>query len=172
MLATRELSDIGPFSNCSLSIKTVVITRSFSKPTLQAMLRIRRSASGSTLLNTIHPTTTGSIKVGKTTLSGLLKAPLGYGVSRADKNSGATGTVTLEVGNWFRATSMVVSSVSYTLSKEITSGGFPLYANVKVAFESYRVRTASEVQNFFRNTSSGSSRTAFGASGTVLTQST
>lgn len=44
------LSDMGPFSNCSLSIKSVVITRSFSKPTCQAISRIQRSAFWSTLL--------------------------------------------------------------------------------------------------------------------------
>ena len=43
MLSTMVLSDMGPCSNCSLSSKTVVMTRSLSKPTSHAMSRIQRS---------------------------------------------------------------------------------------------------------------------------------
>gem|GEM_PF-207948 len=53
ILATMVLSDMGPCSNCSLSTKTVVMTRSFSKPTSQAMSRIQRSIFCSTSLKTI-----------------------------------------------------------------------------------------------------------------------
>ena len=54
ILATMVLSDIGPCSNWSLSSKTVVMTRSFSKPTSHAMSRIQRSIFWSTSFKTIN----------------------------------------------------------------------------------------------------------------------
>lgn len=98
------------------------------------------------LLRATHP---GQKEVGDTGIK-FLKAPLGYFPSF--KNGTARGTVSFSIGTWFRAMNMLITNVSYSFSKEITSLGFPLYAKVSIVFESYRILTAHEVSNFFINT--------------------
>lgn len=79
-----------------------------------------------------------------------LSAPMNY--KPAFKGNTATGTVSLAIGKWFLAMNMLITGVSYSFSKELTSLGFPLYGKVSVTFESYRVMTDKEVSGFFIDT--------------------
>jgi len=71
--------------------------------------------------------------------------PLGY---KATKDS-ASGTVDVSVGQWFHARDQIIKSVSASYSKEIVAPGNPLYVEVKVDFEPYRVPDADDIIGWF-----------------------
>ena len=78
-----------------------------------------------------------------------LLVPLGY------KASGG-GTIMVELGTWFRATDLVVESVTSTFSKEVvkdSSGNYssPLYATASLSFKPRKAITFSDFKGFFRN---------------------
>lgn len=75
-----------------------------------------------------------------------VNAPLGYQLvgGKATK-----GTVIVSIGKWFRAISLLIRDVSYSISKETIKSGLPLYAQVTVAFEAYRLLSSDEVNSWF-----------------------
>lgn len=79
----------------------------------------------------------------------ILAAPLGY------KASGSKGTVTVEIGTWFRATDLVVETVTSTFSKEVVkdaSGKYstPLYATANISFRPRKAITFEEFKKYFK----------------------
>jgi hypothetical protein len=73
--------------------------------------------------------------------------PLGYLATR----SGVTGTVDVSIGRWFYARQQIVKNVSATFSKELVAPGRPLYVEVKVDFEPYRVPDVEDMIGWFRH---------------------
>lgn len=69
---------------------------------------------------------------GGRTLIETFKAPMGY------NGSSGSGTVILEVGEWFRASGLVVKDVGFTYSKTCLRSGRPLFATGQIVLEPYR----------------------------------
>lgn len=78
----------------------------------------------------------------------LVEAPNGYSATNL---KGAFGVVSVNVGTWFRSgKKFVITSVSPTYSKEvIASSGLPIYAEVGIRFQSFRVLSPREVRGMF-----------------------
>lgn len=81
---------------------------------------------------------------GGETLISLFKAPLGY------NGASGAGTVVLEVGEWFRATGLVIKDVGFTYSKSCLRSGRPLFATGTIRFEPYRPVTIGMFRNWFK----------------------
>lgn len=85
-----------------------------------------------------------------------LRAPFGYSV---DGKGNASGTFAVQLGQWFRATRQVMTSVSFTYSQEMVplNGSptqeptqfAPLFARGSISFEPYRDITFREFQGYF-----------------------
>ena len=75
-----------------------------------------------------------------------LNAPLKYAPKGA---AGASGCWTVRIGNWFVGPFMIMTSVAPTYSKEVVKDGQPLYADVAVTFEPYRLIDAKEFLSCF-----------------------
>ena len=71
--------------------------------------------------------------------------PLGYVASAKV----VVGTVDVTIGTWFYARRQIIKEVSATFSKEVVAPGRPLFAEVKIDFEYYRVPDADEVIKWF-----------------------
>jgi hypothetical protein len=98
------------------------------------------------VLKSVYPTSNGQ----------LLNAPLGYnpfaksgGLSSIITNGTPSGTVTLRVGRWFLARNLVVQSANFTMSREVTASGKPLYASGSISLAPYRALTYDEVKKWF-----------------------
>lgn len=74
---------------------------------------------------------------------GLLQAPGGY------NSTDGSNTWTLSVGSYFRASKLVLTEASGSMSKEVVSDGTPLYAEVNVTFETYQLTTEDDFSQFF-----------------------
>lgn len=84
----------------------------------------------------------------------VLKAPNGYGATKFSFNVGETltGTWTLQMGQWFRATGLVLLGCSAVFSKEIArSTQQPLMARVTLTFQPAILPTAETVRGWFIN---------------------
>ncbi|WBU87742.1 hypothetical protein [Escherichia phage EP_H11] len=90
-----------------------------------------------------------------TTKNGLMfGAPNGYSVTKATGNfnpdTAITGTWTLQIGQWFRATSLILVNVSTQYSKEIArSTGQPLWAKVQLSFTPAYLPDEDHVRSWF-----------------------
>jgi len=73
---------------------------------------------------------------------GGLAPPNGY------TNTGA-GTLTLFVGAWFKATSLVMVNTTFTPSKQVMSNGYPLFWVCSITLEPYRMITAGDFSKYF-----------------------
>lgn len=80
-------------------------------------------------------------------LTGFLTAPGGYKIT---DDGNAEGTWIVSVGNWFRATGLILRSANFTHSKAVVGDDTPLYATGTLTFEPYRAITASEFRAWFR----------------------
>ncbi|HEC63781.1 MAG TPA: hypothetical protein ENI23_00640 [bacterium] len=76
-----------------------------------------------------------------------LRAPLGYAVNPRTA-AALRGTLAVRVGNYFRATRMLIIEQSFKLSKEPIRSGAPLYAEGSITIEPYRLLTAAEIKAF------------------------
>ena len=78
------------------------------------------------------------------------KAPLGYKIGSAQGQTlQPTGTISVEVGEYFRATKMVMIAESFTFSKEVNILGQPLFATGSVTLEPFKAITYEEFQDYF-----------------------
>lgn len=77
-----------------------------------------------------------------------VKPPLGYTGLDSGGNS-AEGTISLEIGKWFRAMKLVMKSCNFEFSKAVIGSGVPLYAHGTVELEAYRQVTAKDMNNWF-----------------------
>jgi hypothetical protein len=84
---------------------------------------------------------------------GILQAPNGYKVTKLDSNFGAdsfAGTWTIQMGKWFRATTLVLVDVQAQFSKEIVrSSGQPLWATFNLSFTPAKLPDQKEVASWF-----------------------
>jgi hypothetical protein len=71
--------------------------------------------------------------------------PLGYTASAKI----VVGTVDVTIGTWFHARRQIIKEVSASYSKEVVAPGRPLFVEVKIDFEYYRVPDADEVTSWF-----------------------
>lgn len=78
----------------------------------------------------------------------ILTAPLGYVPSLGGGK--AKGTISLRIGRWFHARNLVVKDVAFTMSKEITANGTPLFAVGTITLEPYRIVNHKEYKSWFR----------------------
>jgi hypothetical protein len=78
----------------------------------------------------------------------LVKAPNDYSATNLKD---AFGVVSVNIGTWFRSgKKFVITSVSPTFSKEvIASSGLPIYAEMGVRFQSFRVLSPREIRGMF-----------------------
>jgi len=77
-----------------------------------------------------------------------MSPPLGYLPSI--KGTDAKGTVQVTIGKWFQANNLVMRSVEPRFSKETVANGTPLYVELSITFEAYRVMSYNEVAQFFK----------------------
>ena len=90
------------------------------------------------LKSAIYPTRSGAF----------FKAPLGYRfVGQNSRN--AQGTLTLQIGTWFRAFGLVMTSLNTTFSKEVNVNGHPIEIKVTCTFQPYKAITYDEYVSWF-----------------------
>lgn len=77
------------------------------------------------------------------------RAPLGYRFT-GNNSRNATGTLTVQIGTWFRATGLLLVSESTTFSKEVNSNGHPISMKVQLTFQPFRAITYDEYLQYFR----------------------
>lgn len=94
----------------------------------------------------------------------LVQAPLGYKFTNSQGD--AVGTLNLRIGQWFRASGLVMIDANFTPSLEVASDGTPLYFTGSVTLEPYKMITYEEYLGWFR---SGKARPKFN-SGTAPLQ--
>ena len=75
-----------------------------------------------------------------------LQPPAGY---RASLQDGTRGTFDLELGNWFKASELVLVDAPVTLSAQRMENNQPLYATVDVTLEPYRTISEEELLGYF-----------------------
>lgn len=81
------------------------------------------------------------------------RAPLGYKIGTVKGQSLApTGTLSFEIGEWFRGTNMIMVSENFTFSKEVNSKGHPILCTGSVVFEPFKAITYDEFKDYFRTT--------------------
>lgn len=101
----------------------------------------------------------------KSAKMGLMEAPYGYisgwtgGNDNEDENqedgtksaplSTAKGTWDIQIGKWFRCMNLVMNSCNLNFSQQCTPDGKPLYIEAQLVFETWRLITANEVNDFF-----------------------
>lgn len=77
----------------------------------------------------------------------LMKAPFGYARSLTTMTAGGC---TLAIGSWFRASKLLIKSVTPSFSREIISNGTPLSATIAITLTMFRSPSAEDVQGWFR----------------------
>lgn len=79
------------------------------------------------------------------------RAPLSYSVDLASATA-LGGTITMEIGRWFRATGLVMKDMSSNISNIPTPSGLPLMAEATVTLEPFKAVTFRDIEGYFRNT--------------------
>ena len=96
----------------------------------------------------------------RTASKGTMEAPYGYitgitgGYEDNDSASGAAADTAknvwaVGVGKWFYCDKLVLSSCNVNFSQQCTPDGKPLFAELQLVFETWRLITANEVDTFF-----------------------
>ncbi|WYW02716.1 PmgG-like head morphogenesis protein [Pseudomonas phage vB_PpuM-Peetri] len=85
-------------------------------------------------------------------LSAFLTPPGGYLPSGKTE---AQGTWTLEIGQWFRATNLILVDANFEFSQAITVDGTPLYATGSLTVQPYRLVSDQEFLAYFRDVGLG-----------------
>jgi hypothetical protein len=78
----------------------------------------------------------------------LLDAPLGYKWI-AGKNLDAAGTLSLSIGEWFKANKLVALSANFTPSLQVMRDGSPLYISGSIELEPFKMLTYEEFLAWF-----------------------
>lgn len=73
----------------------------------------------------------------------------GSDMGYADILSQLKGTWSIQIGNWFRATHLVLDNVNFSGSKEVVTGGVPLVVNVSASFTPVIQPSAKTVKGWF-----------------------
>lgn len=96
----------------------------------------------------------------RTASMGMMEAPYGYetgftgGLQDNDTTSGtgsnsAKNVWAVRAGKWFNCPMLVLDSCNVNFSQQCTPRGTPLFAEVQLVFETWRLITANEVDSFF-----------------------
>lgn len=95
---------------------------------------------------------------------GTMEAPYGYKtgftgsmddtvpddqVTQWDDQSSTEGTWRVQVGKWFNAPKLVLSSCNVNFSQQCTPSGAPLFIECQLVFETWRLPKADEIDLFF-----------------------
>jgi hypothetical protein len=94
----------------------------------------------------------GATTSGAASLAGI-QAPLGYtvGLNSSKTLPAATGTIALSMGGWFQTPPVwLATSVNPTISHIQTKQGKPLYANVAITLQTFRIMFAEELNDWFK----------------------
>jgi len=95
------------------------------------------------LLSTVYST------IDKAKAGNFYVPPLGYSVRSVDPaNLVAEGTVSVDIGGYFRATQMVVLEVDFVLSQESIKSGAPLFAEARIRFTPFIMPTLEVMQGY------------------------
>ncbi|QJT71154.1 hypothetical protein GR11A_00117 [Vibrio phage vB_VcorM_GR11A] len=78
-------------------------------------------------------------------LESTLAAPGGYKIIEGGK---ASGTWTLSIGNWFRATGLILRAAPFPHSQVITVDDTPMFAKGRVTLEPYRMISSAEFRQY------------------------
>lgn len=79
---------------------------------------------------------------------GTITAPWGYELSSSSGD--AKGTMTIEIGKWFRAKKQVLLDCQVDCSKEVTNqAGYPLYATATIQFTPTHLLTKDDIVGYF-----------------------
>lgn len=81
----------------------------------------------------------------KSSLSSFIQSPLGY----TSTGITANGTISVALGQWFKAISQVMISVDMEYSKETLLSGAPLYCEGKISFTPFRMMSYEEILGYF-----------------------
>lgn len=81
-------------------------------------------------------------------ISQRFRAPLGYAPAFGEAT--AVGTIAVEIGQWFRATELVMKDSSFNISTITTDSGHPAWAEGTVTLEPFRAVTIRDVRGYFR----------------------
>lgn len=98
-------------------------------------------ASYRNLLNAVVPSFV--VEGGKATF---INPPLSY---LPQGGRSARGMVSVAIGKWFKGDFLLITHVDGTMSKETLPSGLPLYCQVSATFETYRIVSAQEMQQWF-----------------------
>jgi hypothetical protein len=80
------------------------------------------------------------------------KSPLGY-KPKTGGNKVAQGTLTLAIGQWFRASDLVVRSTNFTPSTQVLGNGHPVLVKGTITLEPSELITYETFLGYFRNVS-------------------
>jgi hypothetical protein len=85
--------------------------------------------------------------------SSLLAAPNGYYVKYGEGQSSdqPVNAVSIKLGNWFSARSMLVTSVQHTLSEARLYTGDPILYSATIGFQFWRMPTYQDILSWFPN---------------------
>jgi hypothetical protein len=78
------------------------------------------------------------------------RAPLNY---KFHSSGDLNGTLSLEIGNWFRASKLLARSTNFTPSIQVMGNGEPLFVLGSITLEPYQAITYEEFVGFFRKSS-------------------
>lgn len=96
-----------------------------------------------------------------TSKGSIIQPPLDY-LPVANDGQSSRGTMVVTIGTWFQATMLIGKSVQARFSKEPTQNGTPLYAEVHMSFETYRIISYDELTSFFKQTGGVAATTVAG----------
>ena len=96
----------------------------------------------------------------KTATMGMMEAPYGYetGITGGLQDNDTTSSISsatakniwsVRAGRWFNCPMLVLDSCNVNFSQQCTPQGKPLFAEVQLVFETWRLITADEVEAFF-----------------------
>lgn len=77
----------------------------------------------------------------------ILKAPYDYAPEALEEPD---GTCTVKIGLWFEAQYQILRTVTMTASKECMESGNPLYCEVAITFEPFRMINAEELTGYWQ----------------------
>jgi len=83
-----------------------------------------------------------------TNAEGKITVPLGFNSPKSGEKAELKGTVTVQIGKWFKAPGQVLTNANFSFSKEVTPTGTPLYALGSIGFRPYRMITAKEIGSY------------------------
>lgn len=84
-------------------------------------------------------------------LTARIRPPLGYGDLGSSNRSAVKGTIALQLGDWFKASMLLLNTFEFTFSEQYISSGLPLFATASATFEPYRMLSSTEMISFFRS---------------------